>query len=458
MKSLEFFKPTLATTLAVFLGWLLCVRSAQAGYTVTLQQVGLNVVATGSGAIDLTGLSLSQSFFQDPEIKPFGHILVGPAFIATGPTSSSVHPYFGVITGPASFGSSLHFTPASSGSGDMVGISARPYLPSQTFIIVPKGYRSGNALSDMATYSGRTFATLGLTPGTYVWKWGIGANQNFTLTIPPAAPTPPPTPTPRPASQAQLLNLSARMDVKTGDNVLIGGFIVTGNAAKKVVLRAIGPSLTQFDILGALADPVLELHAANGDLITTNDNWKDTQQTEIEATGIAPQNELESAIVATLDPDAYTVILSGKNATSGVGLVEVYDLDQAADAQLANVSARGLIETGSNVVIGGVILGNGAGTTNLVIRGLGPSLPLPGALADPTLELHDANGALVQSNDNWMDNSDADQTELTANQLAPTNDLESAMIVTLPTDAFTAILAGKNGATGVGLVEVYRLP
>ena len=458
MKSLKFFKSTLATTLAIALGWLLCVRSAQAGYTVTLQRVGPNVVATGSGAIDLTGLSVSQSFFQDPEIKPFGHILVGPAFIATGPTSSSVHPYFGVITGPASFGSSANFTLASSGSGDMVGISARPDLPSQSFITVPTGYVSGTALSGSATYSGTTLADLGVTPGTYLWTWGTTANQNFTLTIPPAAPTPPSTPTPRPASQAQLLNLSARMDVKTGDNVLIGGFIVSGNVAKKVILRAIGPSLTQFDILGALADPVLELHAANGDLITTNDNWKDTQQTEIEATGVPPHNDLESAVVATLDPGAYTTIVSGKGGSSGIGLVECYDLDQAADAQLANVSARGFVEAGSNVMIGGFILGNGTGTTNVVIRGLGPSLPIAGTLADPTLELHDANGVLVQSNDNWTDNSAADQAELTANQLAPTDDLESAMIVTLPTEAFTAILAGKNGTTGVALVEVYRLP
>ena len=266
-----------------------------------------------------------------------------------------------------------------------------------------------------------------------------------------------PTPTPRPASQAQLLNLSTRMDVKTGNNVLIGGFIVTGNVAKKVILRAIGPSLAPA-VAGVLADPVLELHAANGDLITTNDNWKDTQQTEIEATGIPPQNDFESAIVATLDPNAYTVIVSGKGGTSGIGLVEGYDLDQPADAQLANISTRGFVEAGSNVMIGGFILGNGAGTTNVVIRGLGPSLPVAGTLADPTLELHDVNGALVQSNDNWMDNSAADQAELMANQLAPTNDLESAMIMTLPTSAFTAIVAGKDGATGVGLVEAYRLP
>jgi plastocyanin len=279
-------------------------------------------------------------------------------------------------------------------------------------------------------------------------------------------PTPTPTPTPRPPSQAQLLNISTRMDVQTGDNVLIGGFIVTGNVAKKVVLRAIGPSLAQFGIVGALADPVLELHqsiAGIDTVIASNDNWIDSpEKAAIEAAGFGPQDDLESAIIATLDPNApYTAIVSGKNGTSGVGLVEAYDLDQAADAQLANISTRGFVETGNNVMIGGFILGNGTGTTNVVIRGLGPSLSavgVAGALTDPTLELHDANGAIIQSNDNWKDNSAADQAELTADQLAPTNDLESALIVTIPTGAFTAILAGQNGATGVGLVEAYRLP
>jgi plastocyanin len=271
-----------------------------------------------------------------------------------------------------------------------------------------------------------------------------------------------PTPTPRPPSQAQLLNISTRMNVQTGDNVLIGGFIVTGNAPKKVLLRAIGPSLANGNppVLGALADPTLELHAADGSLLTSNDNWKDTQQTEIEATGIPPTNDLESALVITLDPGNYTAIVLGKNGTSGIGLVEGYDLDQSADSQLANISTRGFVESGSNVMIGGFILGNGIGTTNVLIRAIGPSLananpPVPNALADPTLELHDENGALVMSNDNWKDTQ---QAEIEATGIPPTNDLESAMVVTLPATAHTAIVAGKDGGTGVALVEAYRLP
>ena len=241
-----------------------------------------------------------------------------------------------------------------------------------------------------------------------------------------------------------MLNISTRMRVQTGDNVLIGGFIITGNDAKKVILRAIGPSLTQFGVVDALADPVLELHGSDGSVITSNDNWKETQEAEIDATGLAPTEDAESAILMTLAPDAYTAIVSGKDGTSGVGLVEGYDLDQAADSQLGNISTRGFVETGSNVMIGGFILGNGSGTTNILVRAIGPSLSLvgvSGALADPTLELHDANGALINSNDNWKESQ---QAEIEATGLAPQDDLESAVLVTVATDAYTAIVAGNG--------------
>ena len=259
---------------------------------------------------------------------------------------------------------------------------------------------------------------------------------------------------------SQSLNISTRMEVLTDDQVLIGGFIITGNDPKKVVLRAIGPSLAGFDIANPLADPVLELHGADGSLITMNDNWKDTQQSEIEASGFQPQNDLESAIIATLDPGNYTVVMSGKNGGTGVGLVEDYDLDQAADSQLANISSRGFVETGSNVMIGGFILGGGGGNASVVVRALGPSLanavpPVAGALADPTLELHDGNGALIRSNDNWKETQ---QTDIEATDLAPTNDLESAIFQTLAPGAYTAIVRGSGDLTGVALVEVYRLP
>ncbi len=193
------------------------------------------------------------------------------------------------------------------------------------------------------------------------------------------------------------LNISTRLRVQTGDNVLIGGFIVTGTEAKRVILRALGPSLTGLGVPGALADPTLELHAGNGATIATNDDWKETQQAEIEATGIAPTNDLESAIVRTLDPGAYTAIVRGKNNATGVGLVEAYDLAQAAKSQLGNMSTRGFVNAGDNVMIGGFIIGgHGGADGKVIVRALGPSLTalgVPMALEDPTLELHNGNGA-----------------------------------------------------------------
>jgi len=334
---------------------------------------------------------------------------------------------------------------------------------------VTENFRFDSYLFDSGIRNiGSTFSFTFPNPGTFGYHCvthGFCCGMIGTVQVgptppppPPPSPTPCPSATPRPASQAQLLNISTRMDVQTGEHGLIGGFIVTGNFAKRVMLRAIGPSLTQFSIVGALADPVLELHAADGSLITSNDNWKEMQQSEIEAAGFAPQDDLESAIIATLDPGLYTAIVSDKNGASGVGLVEGYDVDQAADAQVANFSTRGFVEAGSNVMIGGVILGNGSGTTNILVRALGPSLSQVGVsdtLADPTLELHDANGAIVMSNDNWKDTQEC---ELEGTGIAPSNDLESAMVVTISTGAYTAIVTGNNNGTGVALVEVYRLP
>ncbi len=261
-----------------------------------------------------------------------------------------------------------------------------------------------------------------------------------------------------PGSVSQLLNISTRLRVLTGDNVLIGGFIVTGSDAKKVILLAIGPSLTKAGVAGALADPVLELHKPDGTVVT-NDNWKGTQEKAIIATGVAPKNDLESAIVATLAPGTYTAIVHGKNNGTGIGLVEVFDLDQAAASELANISTRGFVDTGDNVMIGGFIIGGGTVGTNasVLVRAIGPSLTkagVAGALQDPTLELHDANGNLLRSNDNWKSTQKA---AIIATGAPPTNDLESAIIDTLTPGNYTAIVRGKNNGTGVALVEVYNL-
>ena len=257
----------------------------------------------------------------------------------------------------------------------------------------------------------------------------------------------------------KLLNISTRLDVETADRVLIAGFIITGNSPKKVIIRALGPSVDlQNSSAPLLADPVLELHKPDGTVIT-NDNWQDTQKQGIIATGVAPTNDLESAIVATLDHGAYTAIVRGKDDGTGIGLVEVYDLDQPVDSELANISTRGFVQTGDNVMIGGFIIGGAENEdSSVVLRALGPSLAtfsVANPLKDPVLELHNEDGDIVSSNDNWKDSQEA---EIEGDHLAPTDPRESALAATLAPGSYTIIERGKNDTTGVGLIEIYRLP
>jgi hypothetical protein len=240
------------------------------------------------------------------------------------------------------------------------------------------------------------------------------------------------------------------MLVQTGDNVGIGGFIITGTAPKHVLIRAIGPSL---GVSGGLADPVLELHGPAGFVTIINDNWRDATVLP----PIPPPSDLESAIDVTLNPGAYTAIVRGKSNTSGLALVEVYDLDQAAASKLGNISTRAFVSTGANIMIAGFILGGNSGNDNVILRGIGPSLTqfgVPNALANPTLELRDSNGTLIRANDNWQDDT-AQAALITAAGLAPTNTLESGIAATLPPGQYTSLLFGLNNGTGVGLVEVY---
>jgi hypothetical protein len=208
-----------------------------------------------------------------------------------------------------------------------------------------------------------------------------------------------------------------------------------------------------------LADPILELHDAAGQLLAANDNWKSDQQAEIQNSGVAPTNDLESAIVATLSPGNYSAVLRGKDNTAGVGLVDVYDLEQGSRSHLANVSTRGFVSTGNNVMIGGVIVADYDGGTSVVVRALGPSLSaagIPDAMTDPVLELRNANGNLMDSNDDWASDLGADN--IRAAHLAPTDDRESALYYRFLTPGnYTAIVRGKNNSVGVALVEVYDL-
>jgi len=250
-------------------------------------------------------------------------------------------------------------------------------------------------------------------------------------------------------------NTSTRASVQTGSGATIAGFIVTGTDSKTVVLRGLGPSLMQFGVTGFLADPTLQLFDSSGHPFWFNDNWKDTQQAQIQATGLAPPNDLESAILQVLQPGHYTAVLSGKNGTTGVGLVEVYDISPGVSAELTNVSTRGFVGTDSDVMIGGCIVRGGA--SPVLVRALGPSLAPFGVvdvLTDPAIELREPNGTLVAANDNWRQTQ---QTDIQATGLQPANDAEAAIFTILPSGAFTVIVRGASGTSGIALLEIYNL-
>jgi hypothetical protein len=259
------------------------------------------------------------------------------------------------------------------------------------------------------------------------------------------------------------VNLSTRLAVGTGENVLIGGFIITGNAQKNVLLRGIGPSLKSngTPLAGALQDPLLELHGGDGSFLKANDDWRSTQEQTVKNTGAPPLDDRESAIVATLQPSNFTAIVSGKNNTTGIALVELFDLglaalqDTAATAKLAQISTRGAVQTGDNVLIGGFII-QGV-VTKVLLRAIGPELTakgVNGALSDTVLELHNASGATIAANDDWRTTQ---EQEIINTTVPPKDNRESALVATLNPGNYTAVVRGKSGATGVGLVEVYAL-
>jgi hypothetical protein len=258
--------------------------------------------------------------------------------------------------------------------------------------------------------------------------------------------------------QALLGNISTRAFVQTGDNVMIGGFIITGSGQKKVIVRAIGPSLVNYGITNPLQDPTLELHDSTRAVIAFNDNWMDApNKQEIIDSGLAPSNNLESAILISLNPGAYTAIVRGVNNGTGIALVEGYDLDRTAGSKLGNISTRAFVQTGDNVMIGGLII-IGPDSDKVIVRAIGPSLAQYGItdpLADPTLELHDGNGTVIAFNDNWMDAPN--RQEIIDSGLAPSNNLESAILTSLSPGNYTAIVRGVNNTIGVALVEVYGL-
>jgi hypothetical protein len=298
------------------------------------------------------------------------------------------------------------------------------------------GYHSVGALvSDPSTFV-RTDAGNILTHGT---RWDL-------LVAADSGPAP-----------APVLNISTRARVETGEKVTIGGFILNGAAPKKLIVRAIGPSLRQRGVADAALDPTLALQDAAQNVIATNDDWRIPNEAEIQATALPPEDDREAAIVTTLQPGAYTAVVTGKGGTSGVALVEIYDLQPDSETKLANISTRGSVGTGEAVMIGGFIVGStNAARSNVVVRAIGPSLASAGivdALQDPALELRDQDGQIVIANNDWKDSQ---QAELETSGLRPSHDRESAALATLVAGAYTVVVAGKNEGTGVGLIEVYK--
>lgn len=302
----------------------------------------------------------------------------------------------------------------------------------------------------MATFSGGSAPT---TQKSVSVINGQNAKVDYIVTgsaTPTPTPTPTATPTPTPG-QPTLANISTRAIAGTGANVLIGGFIVTGAQGKTVIVRAVGPSLP---LPGKMLDPTLELHNAAGAMIAINDNWEQSANSAaIIESGVAPAHPAESAILMTLAPGSYTAVLSSANQTSGTAVVEVYDLDSASDSKLANISTRASVQGGDNVLIGGLIV-VGAPSADVVVRAIGPSLTVPNAMADPTLELRDGSGTLIGSNDNWRSTQ---QTAIINTGVAPASDAEAAIVTSFSPGSYTAIVRGANGTTGVAVVEVYQL-
>jgi hypothetical protein len=293
---------------------------------------------------------------------------------------------------------------------------------------------------------------------------------------PPAAapmptPLPPPfvapgaTPAPTPPRR-RLANIATRVDVQGGQNDGIAGFIKRNPAAKRVLIRGLGPSINVggTPVAGTLQDPVLKIFDASGE-IAMNDSWRSTQQAEITSSGLAPAHDNEPAIILNLrgadSISNYTAILSGAGGTTGIGLVEVYDLDAESFADLGNVATRGLVGSGNNVLIGGFIVLDDSFTNqsqNILVRGIGPSLGAAGVantLQDPNIALHDSQGTLIVANDDW--GTSAEAAALALSGLAPSHPKESAILRTLAPGAYTVVLSGVGGGTGVGNVEAYNL-
>jgi hypothetical protein len=423
--------------------------SSISNHSGTITSNGYNLINdNGSGFFTATGDQTN----TEPMLGPLQNN-GGPTFthelLAGSPAIDAGNPSF--TPPPANDQRGPLYQRVFNGRLDIGSLEVQPAPPTPTPTITPTPTATATATA-AATATASPPATPTPTPTVTP-----GATATATAS-PPTTPTPTLTPTATPSPiPAQAVQLSTRMNIQTGDNVGIGGFIITGSIPKQVMLRAVGPTLGQFGISNPLADPMMELHGPPGFVTIANDNCGDGFPIGIPESSFCPPGSLNAAIVATLEPGAYTAIVKGKNNTTGVALVEVYDLTPGADSKLANLSTRAFAGTAADIVIAGFIVGGNSGFDRIVLRGIGPSLTalgVPNALANPTLELRDENASLLVANNDWQENPDQ-ATELMAAGLAPANPLESGIAATLPAGLYTALLAGLNNGTGVGLVEVY---
>ena len=369
-----------------------------------------------------------------------GHGFATLVMTKTGATARSVTVHYKTRDGTATAPSDYTFT------GDDLTASV-VFEPSETSKTIQIPLNDDGVVEPSETFE--VFFTV-------IFNGGVGTPATSTVTIhddDPQGSHPP----------VRALNISTRAHVLTGDRVMIGGFIVTGNDFKRVILRAIGPSLIGNGVPSnaALLDPVLQLNRADGTVMATNDNWKEDPAVVAQITGTPyePKDDREAVIIATLPAGSYTASVKGKGQAGGIALAEVYDVNPTAVAELANISTRGYVGMENDVMIGGFILGQNPGTARVAIRALGPSLAnagLSGVLADPHLLLFNENGIPLGSNDDWQTDP-VSAAQLTANGLALPNARESGIFISLPPGQFTALITGKNIGVGLGLIEIYNL-
>jgi hypothetical protein len=430
-------------------GGTLIAFDASGNNPITLLTFASNVTQNAAGTRILIATASFASHETSPITSDFTMTAIPASYLAAGRLAYQ-HPGYmnGAVLWSVSWGGAAYTGPNTGTlDNDADGNFAPPFagiLPSDSTVALQF---TGTATA-MSTNNAADYA---LTTGAATFTNNAGDSTSLIAGTPTPTPSPIPTPTPT-VAPSTFGNISTRLLVETGDNVLIGGFIITGTQSKNVIVRAIGPSLP---VTGALADPILELHGPGKFSTITNDNWRSDQEAAIIATGIPPSNDLESAIVVSLPANnsAYTAIVAGVNNGTGIGVVEAYDLDRTVDSKLANISTRGLVQTGDNVLIGGLIV-LGQNPLSVIVRAIGPSLPVSGALPDPTLELHDSNGVVIAFNDNWRSDQEA---EIIATGIPPSNDQESAIVRDLSPGSYTAIVRGVNNTTGIAVVEAYDL-